>query len=179
MIYCQLDPKEQTSVIFFSKYKTFLSRKCNWKYRLRNGSHFVHPSMCQYIIDRHTNQCEVMCLHNYFSNGAHLKMGLINKICTVHFQHWWCLLLAVRCQRIGPSCSPSRPSERRFRGQETVGIHIQWRHNERNDISNHRRRLFTQPFFQVQIKKPIKVPRHWTLWGEFPGDRWIPHTKDQ
>ena len=25
----------------------------------------------------------------------------------------------------------------------------------------------------------IKAPRHWPLWGEFTGDRWIPHTKGQ
>ena len=24
-----------------------------------------------------------------------------------------------------------------------------------------------------------KVPRHWPFWGEFTGDRWIPHTKGQ
>ena len=26
-------------------------------------------------------------------------------------------------------------------------------------------------------KKSIKAPRHWPLWGEFTGDRWIPRTK--
>ena len=40
-------------------------------------------------------------------------------------------------------------------------------------------RLFTQPFFQAQIKEDIKAPRHWPLRGEFIGDRWIPRTKDQ
>ena len=40
-------------------------------------------------------------------------------------------------------------------------------------------RLFTQPFIQAQIKENIKAPRHWPLWGEFTGDRWIPHTKGQ
>ena len=25
----------------------------------------------------------------------------------------------------------------------------------------------------------IKAPRHWSLWGEFTGDRWIPRTKGQ
>ena len=25
----------------------------------------------------------------------------------------------------------------------------------------------------------IKALRHWTLWGEFTGDRWIPRTKGQ
>ena len=39
-------------------------------------------------------------------------------------------------------------------------------------------RLFTQPFIQEKVKE-IKAPRHWPLWGEFTGDRWIPHTKGQ
>ena len=37
--------------------------------------------------------------------------------------------------------------------------------------------LFTQPFIQAQIKENIKAPRHWPLYGEFIGDRWIPRTK--
>ena len=35
-------------------------------------------------------------------------------------------------------------------------------------------RLFTQALNQAQIKENIKAPRHWPLWGEFNGDRWIP-----
>ena len=34
-----------SSVKFLSKYKTFHSWKCIWKYRLRNGSHFVQWEM--------------------------------------------------------------------------------------------------------------------------------------
>ena len=30
------------------------------------------------------------------------------------------------------------------------------------------------PFFQAQIKENIKAPRHWSLCGEFTGDRWVP-----
>ena len=41
LIYCKLDLAEQTSVKFGSKYKTFHSRTCVWKCRLRNGVHFV------------------------------------------------------------------------------------------------------------------------------------------
>ena len=37
--------------------------------------------------------------------------------------------------------------------------------------------LFAQLFVQAQIKENIEAPRHWPLWGEFTGDRWIPHTK--
>ena len=39
--------------------------------------------------------------------------------------------------------------------------------------------LFTQRFFQAQIKENIKASRHWPLCGEFTGDRWIPRTKGQ
>ena len=39
--------------------------------------------------------------------------------------------------------------------------------------------LITQAFIQAQIKGNIKAPRHWPLWGEFTGDRWIPRTKGQ
>ena len=54
------------------------------------------------------------------------------------------------------------------------GNPLQWRHNERNDVSKTPAlRLFSQPFIQAQIK----VPRHWPLCGEFTGDRWIPRTK--
>ena len=40
---------------------------------------------------------------------------------------------------------------------------LQWRHNERDGVSNH------QPHNCLLIK----APRHWPLWGEFTGDRWI------
>ena len=39
--------------------------------------------------------------------------------------------------------------------------------------------MFTQSFIQAYIKENIKAPRHWPLWGEFTGDRWIPRTKGQ
>ena len=38
--HCQLDPYEQISVKF-DQYTKFRSLKCIWKYRLRNGGHFV------------------------------------------------------------------------------------------------------------------------------------------
>ena len=40
-------------------------------------------------------------------------------------------------------------------------------------------RLFIQLFVQAQIKENIKAPRHWPLWEEFIGDRWIPRMKGQ
>ena len=38
--------------------------------------------------------------------------------------------------------------------------------------------LFDQPFVQA-LHINIKPPRHWPLWGESTGDRWIPPTKSQ
>ena len=40
-------------------------------------------------------------------------------------------------------------------------------------------RLFAQLFVGAQIKENIKASRHWPLWGESTGDRWIPLTKGQ
>ena len=48
--YCQLDPSEQTSVKFQSKYQTLHSQKCIWIYRLRNGGHFVQGEMSPWCI---------------------------------------------------------------------------------------------------------------------------------
>ena len=45
LTYSQLDYSEQMSMKFESKYKRFLSWKCIWKYRLRNGGHFVEGEM--------------------------------------------------------------------------------------------------------------------------------------
>ena len=57
-------------------------------------------------------------------------------------------------------------------------IVLQWRHNERDGVSNHQPRdCLLNCLFKAQIKENIKASRHWALWGEFTGDRWIPHTK--
>ena len=57
---------------------------------------------------------------------------------------------------------------------------LQWRHNERDAVSNHRRLgCLLQQFVQAHTNKNIKAPRHWPLSGEFPGDRWIPLSKGQ
>ena len=42
---CHLDPKEQTSVKFKSKYKTFHPRKYIWKCPLQNAGDFVNEEM--------------------------------------------------------------------------------------------------------------------------------------
>ena len=49
LAYYHLDPWEQTSVKFQSKYNNFLSRKCNWNCRLLRGAMFVLPSMCEVL----------------------------------------------------------------------------------------------------------------------------------
>ena len=69
---------------------------------------------------------------------------------------------------------------------EFVEIHIpiktplQWRHDGRDGVSNHQPDdCLLNPLFKRRSKKNIKAPRHWPLWGEITGDRWIPRTKVQ
>ena len=59
-------------------------------------------------------------------------------------------------------------------------ISLQWRHNGRDSVSNHQPHDYLlNRLFKAQFKENIKAPRHWPLWGEFTGDRWIPLTKGQ
>ena len=59
-------------------------------------------------------------------------------------------------------------------------VTLQWRHNERDGVSNYQPHYFLlNRFFKAQIKENIEAPHHWPFWGEFTDDRWIPRTKDQ
>ena len=51
-----------------------------------------------------------------------------------------------------------------------------WRHNER---ASQITRLHTQLFIQAQIKENTKASRHWSLFGEYSGDLWIPRPNGQ
>ena len=59
---------------------------------------------------------------------------------------------------------------------ESLFLTIQWRHNERDGVSNHR---CLEPFVQAQIKENIEASSHWPLRREFTGYRWIPRSKGQ
>ena len=48
--------------------------------------------------------------------------------------------------------------------------------NGRDGVSKHQHH---DCLLNKQLKENIKAPRHWPLWGEFTGDRWIPRTKGQ
>ena len=69
--------------------------------------------------------------------------------------------------------------QKRFRMSDTELIIIVTSLWARWRLKSPASRLFTQAIIQAQIKENIKAPRHWPLWGEFTGDRWIPRTKDQ
>ena len=58
---------------------------------------------------------------------------------------------------------------------------LQWRHDEDDAVSNHQpQHCLLNRLFKAQIKENTKAPRHCRpLWGEFTGDRWIPHAKGQ
>ena len=56
---------------------------------------------------------------------------------------------------------------------------LQWRHNERDGVSNHQpHECLLNRLFGHRWKKTSKL-RVICLWWEFTGDRWIPHTKGQ
>ena len=51
---------------------------------------------------------------------------------------------------------------------------LQRRYNGHDGVSNHHPHdCLLNRLFKAQIKENIKAPRHWSLWWEFTGDRWI------
>ena len=59
-------------------------------------------------------------------------------------------------------------------------VSLQWRHSVCHGVSNNQTHdCLLIRLFKAQIKKNIKAPRHWPLWEEFTGDRWISRTKGQ
>ena len=55
---------------------------------------------------------------------------------------------------------------------EVPFVSLQWRHNERDGVSNHQPHdCLLNRLFKAQVKENLKAPRHWPLWGEFTGDR--------
>ena len=64
--------------------------------------------------------------------------------------------------------------------QLTENNTLQLRHNERNGVSNHQRLdCVLYRLFRRRSMKKSKLRVTGLLWGEFTGDRWIPHTKGQ
>ena len=67
------------------------------------------------------------------------------------------------------------PRNPRHRCHVITLLTSQWRHNERDGVSNHRPRdCLLNRLFKAQIIGNIKAPRHWLLCGGFPG--YFPHS---
>ena len=60
-------------------------------------------------------------------------------------------------------CLPSGNRTAMTLQRQTAGYSLQWRHNERDGVSN--------CSTIGSGKENIEAPRHWPLWGEFTGDR--------
>ena len=53
-------------------------------------------------------------------------------------------------------------------------------YNKRDGVSNHQPRdCLLNRLIKAQTQENIKATRQWPLCGEFPGERWITHTKGQ
>ena len=144
------------------------------------------PSMNSCVVSHRIKKSHQ--LHLKLSKSK-LSMRLVKKICSkwrrnVHYQslhlNWWRFILPFNL----------RPKLLELLywivlTKDKVHLHfmtgsLQWRHNERDGVSNHRRiKCLLNSLFRRRSKKNIKAPRHWPLWGEFTGDRWIPRTKGQ
>ena len=62
----------------------------------------------------------------------------------------------------------------------TFGYALQWLHNESDGVSYHQPLdCLLNRLFMRRSKKTSKLCVTDLLWGEFTGDRWIPHTKGQ
>ena len=77
---------------FQSKYKTFHSRKCIWRYRLRNGGHFVHRPRWQQHNEnrliRNIQQCYCwMFLVNLFSSWGTFSNVITECSLSIYFHH--------------------------------------------------------------------------------------------
>ena len=71
--YCQLDPTEHISMKFYSKFRSFHSRKYTRKCRLRNGGHFVSAWMCWGMDKSMYLQHILFCRMQLKQNFAHTK----------------------------------------------------------------------------------------------------------
>ena len=84
--YSQLDPWEQTSVKFESKYKNFHWWNCTWKCCLRNDSHFVQGEIINWASYPQINLCWVQVLravpwwHSSMPRSMLKKMSSIKQI---------------------------------------------------------------------------------------------------
>ena len=74
----------------------------------------------------------------------------------------------------GPVRKKSFPFHEVFTMKKTA---LQWRHNERNGVSNQRRLYCLLNCWFRRRSKKHQSPRLWPLWGELTGHRWIPRTK--
>ena len=68
-----------------------------------------------------------------------------------------------------PSNKLSAPGTNEPYTHKSSGITLQWRHNERDGVSNHQPHdCLLNSLFKAQIKENIKVPRHCPFMGNIP-----------
>ena len=164
LAYCQLDSWERISVKFGSEFCHFHSRKCIcncplqiWRPFCQGGDELVLTKKAALPLAKILATCR-----NNVSNTGPSDVESVSMP--------WCL-------------HRTRQKYKKYAKEIVTKCHLmslQWRHNECNGVSNHRRLDYSvNHFVQAQINQNIKAPRHWPLWREFPVYRWTPRTKDQ
>ena len=168
-----------------SKSNDFHTWKFIWKFLLQNRGHFASVSICHML-----NKVQIFGLLRMDNDARGLWVWLLCKkiIVSVGFLYNWNLELSTsECAQ--PEINNSVCDNNiiyyvyglriLLSLSEAHVIPLQWRHNGRWRLKSTASRWSTQRFVRAQIKEGNKTPRHWPLWGEFTGNRWIPSTKGQ
>ena len=153
-----------------------------WRFGLRVTYHQMRCGRCQEIKPSSIHHATSWWRHQTELFSPLLALCEGNQPVTGGFT-----LLALCGESIGGGFPPKRPviTRKMFPCRDIIMnippvFPLQWRHNNIDGVSNHRRlHLLLKPFVEVQIKENIKAPRHRPFVGGIHRDRWIPTTKGQ
>ena len=127
---------------------------------------------------KRANQIMLMRLHNWYSRV--LSIGSILWCCVYNYSDWdrtWIRVCAHKRQPISGHhrgwAIGSQSNKTSY--LLTITVMSQWTPWRLKSTAFG---FFAQPFVQAHIKENFKAQRHWSLWGESTGDRWIPPIND-
>ena len=183
---------------FWSKYKTFHSWKCIWKYRLRNSGHFDRGRWVKSMqlindVDQVTRcHTDIQCmLSGFLTRTGHSPMptgqwtltaiSWTTKLAPYHYDAWRPQLGLLTCMFSYLVFEDGAPVdeiygylifELQWLGKNET---LQWRHNGRTGVSNHQHRdSLLNRLFRRRSKKASKLrvtglcARDSLVTGEFP-----------
>ena len=127
---------------------------------------------------------------NITRKSPHIHLNTTSKsfyLCKMHGIYYYVIILRLFCNNAIPLLCPTLIIDNigahicfSFERGSMVYSTLQWRHNDRDGVSNHCVSIVCSTVCSgADRKKNIKAPRQWPLWGEFNSHLWIPLTKGQ